>query len=791
MRGGGDRRVALAYPDEVPPPTPGEDRQPVLIWTPTVQATFDQMRTEAETNQSTLGATWFNTVITNANAGPSSVNSGLWAALAYRMTGAAVYVQLALDAMTVFLNSTNYGPNDIREYFEEHVLMFDWLYSGMTQTQRDQHFTKLDQYALKSVTLPNGQPPTFPVSVGDSDQLTGTYFGLAFYHLAFGSIHPYATTLFNAAYVGGLASTGSNQLTFRNTVRTYIERAAGGEWIEGGEYNSGTTQLLFMGVLGIYTATGIDYFPEYTTWKQSAARRNYYMHTPDLMMRYQWGDDQKPHTLKAYAAISNAMMQDDPHSRKFVYDMTAKHGTSGSSVEPLAKGFLGWNPYGAQLPKTTLGTVFDTTAGQGIVTDRTSWNDTASSLFVHFPRSTWPFGAVNHNVSYHGDVQLYRNQQFALTHPITYGGPSCVRGEGCNTGEVCGFGGVPEYRGNHKVYTGTGWTYVAATQGGSLNGTPYYFPPPTFLHEWSRMVLWIQGSLTTPDTIVTCDRINTLNPQLLINYDRHMAANRTRIQANPLRQWYWHCPVSPTMAAQSATWAIGSETARVTWVRTDLVPTIVNQTTAWTTANGYNVATAEKKFHVKLVPSPDPTGFDVTVQVFEAGNVAQFGTITAIDNGDTKGVKIVRSGQQDIVVLFNAIAGGTLADQTGSAGVYNAGNPALLNAMRPRSTAVSYVPAANSRIWWPETASGVLYQETAGSAAGWMTITFTWGAVSGAESYQLEIGTTSGGTQYAVTNVGNVLSYQVALPPGTYYSRVRAVIGGVPGTASTEQIFYV
>lgn len=77
------------------------------------------------------------------------------------------------------------------------------------------------------------------------------------------------------------------------------------------------------------------------------------------------------------------------------------------------------------------------------------------------------------------------------------------------------------------------------------------------------------------------------------------------------------------------------------------------------------------------------------------------------------------------------------------------------------------------------------------SSSTWMEVPFSWDAVGSATSYQLEIGTTSGGSEYQVTNVGNVLTYTVNLPPGTYYSRVKAVVAGVVGVASSEYAFYV
>jgi hypothetical protein len=74
---------------------------------------------------------------------------------------------------------------------------------------------------------------------------------------------------------------------------------------------------------------------------------------------------------------------------------------------------------------------------------------------------------------------------------------------------------------------------------------------------------------------------------------------------------------------------------------------------------------------------------------------------------------------------------------------------------------------------------------------GFMEVVFTWDAVGGADSYQLEIGTTSGASDTLVRNVGNVLTYTYTLAPGDYFSRVKAVTGGTPGTASVEQETFV
>ena len=49
---------------------------------------------------------------------------------------------------------------------------------------------------------------------------------------------------------------------------------------------------------------------------------------------------------------------------------------------------------------------------------------------------------------------------------------------------------------------------------------------------------------------------------------------------------------------------------------------------------------------------------------------------------------------------------------------------------------------------------------------------FVWDVVGGATSYVLQIGTATGQSNTFNANVGNVLTYSVALNPGTYYSRV-------------------
>ena len=76
-----------------------------------------------------------------------------------------------------------------------------------------------------------------------------------------------------------------------------------------------------------------------------------------------------------------------------------------------------------------------------------------------------------------------------------------------------------------------------------------------------------------------------------------------------------------------------------------------------------------------------------------------------------------------------------------------------------------------------------------GDTSLWMDVVFSWTTVGGATSYTLQIGTTSGASDYGTYDVGNVLTYTVKLPPGTYYARV--VDHPAEGVSTEQGPFFV
>ncbi len=705
----------VVIPD--PPVTSPTGREPTLLWTPAWQTLQNRMKAEADAGSQSLGAVWYRDVLAQALVSRSG-DTGLCAALAYQRTGDVVHAAKALAVIkaNVFWTGTMVS-NHLREYAVEYVLMLDVLWPALTTEERDLYFAALDRAFMHPTIL--GPLPTSPLGLrlGDSDQTTGTYMAVAMYATAFGDVHPPAAAFL--ARLGGLVSTGSNASTARNAVRTFIERAAGGEWVEAGEYNLGTIRLVLLGYYALLAA-GVDTFPEITAWIPAVATRFRHFSSPNLDEQFQWGDDQGPHAYEVEQVATPAAMVDHPQARQMVLDLVAKYGALGTYTAKIhPRAHLLFNPYGPVEPPSVLPTTFNGTAGQGIVISRTAWDDPAASyLFQQYHRTFWPLGPLDHSLRNFGDLQLIRNKAWALTHPITYGGPSVSRGQGCNTFEAYNLGCPAEYRGAVVFAEGAGWTYTAGTSGGSLYVSGGYYPPPVFWHEFSRAVLYLKSDVN--DLLIVCDRTHVVDPRTLPNFIRHASSAtwpvQSLINAGPMRKWHWHCPVVPTIAGQSATWAYGTGasagTARVSWLDPSLTATAINEATAWNTPAYANVVASEKLHHVQLVP-PDADGFHALVTVLEFGSPAAFRTITPIAEGDVTGVRLARAGQADLVALFNAAPGPVLQSVSSAQGVYGASNPGTLATVRLRTTPVVYTPAAGARVWWPETAEGVRVTEAA------------------------------------------------------------------------------
>ena len=233
---------------------------------------------------------------------------------------------------------------------------------------------------------------------------------------------------------------------------------------------------------------------------------------------------------------------------------------------------------------------------------------------------------------------------------------------------------------------------MTGTMGGQVRSSEsYYDPPPTFLHEWTRSLLYLPSANKKSDTIVVFDRVNAQNPLALDKFTRYRTAGpaeQTLIQNMPaLKQWVIHMPVQPALSADAIRWtAEGSQTAQVT----TLLPaaqnrTIYDESVYYST--GSTIPVAERKWQVRITPQVDQQ-WDVFLNVVQVGDagVTFSNELLSASSGDASGVLIHVPGGDDTVVMFNAVKGQNLpAYQKGLADIAT-----ILEGVRVRSTPYSF-----------------------------------------------------------------------------------------------------
>ena len=655
------------------------------------------MRADFEANPSTprtLGGQYDKLMKANAECACKYADTGLWATLMFQITGDRRYVDLAWRATEAWFlrRATNQlRGNFAREYAAELVLQYDWLYPGLSNTQRATFLSKLNE--MFTVALTNASNRNAPVRSADSDQTVGVYFGLAFLFVATADHNPAAADFFHRPFVGGLKATARDRSTLRNAILDYVTMAAGGEWIEGSEYNLGTVRLLLLGAEGIRTATGTDHFPEITRWVSSAALRPLYVTTPDLRQFYQWGDTEDPFDFlgQMYAwQTTNGIIagltdrSTSPYIQQLVLRLSRLHGETGNRFsEPWARMFLAFDPYAGGSPPDNLPRGWFA-AGQGLLTYRTGWDDQASMFGAHVPTQQ---AYVDHQVSYFGDFQLYRRGTWALTHPLSYGGPPTL-GAGTNSMLHAGFGAMSEFRDVVAMQHDPdgGFAYIAGTTGGQKYNAGYYQPPPTYLHEWTRSLLYVPSANRASETIVVFDRSHAEDPRDLPSLQRYSAADReTVVRAASLRQWILHMPVRPSISADVLSWDLQSgDRVRVTM----LLPrqrqvTPIDEAQLWAKSS---IRPQQLKWQVRVAPESEETWttFLNVIDVHGPGGASSVQLVTSPED-DVQGTLVRRPGNMDLVAVFNAAAGPALRAPLGR-NSYDAANASLLRQVRLRRT---------------------------------------------------------------------------------------------------------
>ena len=540
-----------------------------------------------------------------------------------------------------------------------------------------------------------------PAMIGDSDQLVGMYFFLTTLNCLFPS-DPYVVYLMDSAKfdtVGGLAPpttydpedlAGTVLRDMRKAIHFYTKYGSkGGEWIESSDYNKGTVRLVMMGAECVRTNTGTDHYPEVTEFQEECAKFLVHNHTPDYTGNdYQWGDGMHPRQISggqytnvmgltaglqqatAAGARLNDMLQDK---------MDNEGVSTGMGFEGMGqcRHLYTWNPYATRTDRTT-GAKGHWAEGKGILLNRGGFTTNDSLLAFGGLTRSYEI-SVDHDVSMFGDVQLYKNGEWTITHPWLGQGGVSANNSGANGPIIGGIHtGSPisckigECTRPVHGEVGSDYAYASVVTGGSVAFQSSFTKPLPFCQEFNRSVLHVPGAI---ELIVVWDRNHTISAQSDIDAGDYFQFSDIVAEWNARlgRVWNnWHAPEGATSIGVSGgdfTYTTaGSQAVKIA----TLLPTAVTLTNhdetytsdrgfggiSWTTYYG---AAESGEGHVHVVPNAD-ADWNPFLTVCAVGSVGTISTINAAN--DYAGVRVTRSGSPDLVVLFNATPGASLRGET-------------------------------------------------------------------------------------------------------------------------------
>ncbi len=170
--------------------------------------------------------------------------------------------------------------------------------------------------------------------------------------------------------------------------------------------------------------------------------------TEDLQSAVQWGDVQHPREYlgRLYKTVTMLGMLagaaegtvESGRAMGLIDALAQRYGWQGyNSIEPNARFYLLYDPYAARAAwQASPGFVAD---GRGHLLART-----VSTLFSAM---MVPPTGVDHSGAYLSDLQLYRNGEWVITHPLGYAGPA-YQGESVNGLLIAGLSGMDQRRGS-------------------------------------------------------------------------------------------------------------------------------------------------------------------------------------------------------------------------------------------------------------------------------------------------------------------------------------------------------
>jgi len=540
---------------------------------------------------------------------PRYASFGRWSALYYQMSQDQAFAQRSYDHIKnswpekTFATAPLWTSNQLREFGTEMVVTLDWIRDAISSSDfiayRDWLVRTADAYLKGSIRL------------GDTDQVVGALFFVATMDRVLGTTY----------------LTNPRVIEMRDKVRWYCDELAdGGEWMESGDYNQGTTYLLFNGA----ESAGMNNFPAVEALRSEIIKFFPHTYTPDLKDSFEWGDDQTPHDPH-WLSIENLMAyysRYSPEIRQFEEDMR-KVWNKPYGAPFYARYFVWADPFGEKKPwKEFVGTHL-VARGRGHVYSRTGWEPTDAAIMVQTP--TFSKGRVDHWYAIFGDFWFRKGGEWKVDRPRAYSGDlrlgnhTIIAGIGA-PGEVGDLTGVS----NHPkmVYASGSNAGIFAEVGRASN-------IPTLLHERSVSVFWLKDR----NVILHVLRIHL---DAITGLDAYAeAGDKPKVLAAPIIQSLWQSQrIQPVVAAGVIQGdSLIQPLYPATFEVIDQVPLSVG-----------TIFPTEKKWYVNVQP--------ITVQPFQVLNTLIGDAMATVENlGDMQRVRVKTVGFPDALIYSSTRPG--------------------------------------------------------------------------------------------------------------------------------------
>lgn len=495
-------------------------------------------------------------------------DTGLWCAIVWQVDGDASAARKAITK-ALAANPQEANGNARREQHIEFAVLYGALRSEMTPAEDATWRARLDRWAEIALAINTAQY-VGGTRTNDEDQLLGVTLGMQCADRMTGSNW--------TARIGNLITASEHAIT----------AAAGGELAESYAYNMGSSVLVAMGLACLPP----NAYPNGARFLADRAQYLAFGITPDYRQKQQWWDEEHPRDFTgrlfrdmtgwvAFAGLSN-----NPNAERLVQDVAAKYGWTGyGTAEPWARGFLFWWP-GKVTPATNPVRGSHVATGRGhlyVLTDSASVQLTASNRTFE-----------DHEWAWLSNVSVYRNGEWVITSPRSYGQWPAFKGEGSNGISLSGLGAMAN-RGMTWADSGNGWWAIAGQTRGPLYDQGYYDPPPAYVQAASRVALYTE--LPGWSVVITRDSVAMTNPVTLPKFTRYRTSPNNHQQwltaGNGLASTIWHHQVNPTVSGQVVSW----QTAGGQAVRVHLFADAPVTTTVTSQAGMGGPAASELKWH--------------------------------------------------------------------------------------------------------------------------------------------------------------------------------------------------